>query len=298
MNSRFRNWSDVRVFLAVVREGSTLAASKVLGMAQPTVARRIDVLEHELGLTLFKRDTRGFTPTKSGKALVSAAEAIEAACKDFAAAAADQSAARPIRITAFSENLSTSTTNILSEFSLMHPDVVFEFMPSLDILDLTKDEADIALRISPLPQDPALHVFPISIAQFTFYAAPSYIAKHGCPRSIAELKDHTLLTYYREGKSNLTHDWLVQNVSESAIKARFSEVLLLDVAIRSGRGIGIKNVRQSRPEVADGRLIQCFDPPQELEARHQVLVSPNAYQRPEVRAFVKFFVPRYRELFQ
>ena len=56
MKSDFRDWSDVRVFLAVVRAGSTLAASKSLGMAQPTVARRIEALEHALGLVLFERD--------------------------------------------------------------------------------------------------------------------------------------------------------------------------------------------------------------------------------------------------
>ena len=56
MKSEFRDWSDVRVFLAVVRAGSTLAASNSLGMAQPTVARRIEALEHALGLVLFERD--------------------------------------------------------------------------------------------------------------------------------------------------------------------------------------------------------------------------------------------------
>ena len=131
MNSRFRNWSDVRVFLAVVREGSTLAASKVLGMAQPTVAQRIDVLEHELGLTLFNRDTRGFTPTTEGRSLVKTAEAVEAAALAFEDQAASQTQARPIRITAFSENLSTSTTNILSEFSLRRPRTRFGSLKSV-----------------------------------------------------------------------------------------------------------------------------------------------------------------------
>jgi DNA-binding transcriptional LysR family regulator len=62
MKSETWNWSDLRVFLAVLDAGSTLAASKALGMAQPTVARRIDALEHATGLTLFERDTRGRNP--------------------------------------------------------------------------------------------------------------------------------------------------------------------------------------------------------------------------------------------
>jgi DNA-binding transcriptional LysR family regulator len=63
MKSENWNWSDLRVFLAVLDAGSTLAASKALGMAQPTVARRIDALEHATGLTLFERDTRGAQAT-------------------------------------------------------------------------------------------------------------------------------------------------------------------------------------------------------------------------------------------
>ena len=83
MQSDFRDWSDVRVFLAVVRAGSTLAASKGLGMAQPTVARRIEALEHALGLVLFERDTRGFQPTAEAQALIEAAHSVEAATTDF-----------------------------------------------------------------------------------------------------------------------------------------------------------------------------------------------------------------------
>ena len=78
MKSEFRNWSDIRVFLAVVREGSTLAASHKLGMAQLTVARRIEALEHATGLTLFERDNRGFKPTKNGRELVKLAVSLGA----------------------------------------------------------------------------------------------------------------------------------------------------------------------------------------------------------------------------
>ena len=83
MKSCFRNWSDIRVFLAVLKAGSTLAASRELGMAQPTVARRIDALEHALGVTLFERDTRGFHPTLAADQLVAFAETIDTSVTAF-----------------------------------------------------------------------------------------------------------------------------------------------------------------------------------------------------------------------
>ena len=109
MKSAFRNWSDVRVFLAVMREGSTLAASRRLDIAQPTVARRIDALEHEIGLTLFERDTRGFHPTEVARALLPIAETFEKAAADFEDKAQGLKACRPIRVTANRANLALSS---------------------------------------------------------------------------------------------------------------------------------------------------------------------------------------------
>jgi len=110
MKNVFHNWSDIRIFLAVLRTGSTLAASKKLGMSQPTVARRIEALEHALKLTLFDRDTRGFRPTKDSERLSSLAASIEAAVEAFALEAekSRRTKLRPIRITAPRVNFSAN----------------------------------------------------------------------------------------------------------------------------------------------------------------------------------------------
>jgi len=57
------DWNDIRIFLSVATEGSTLAASKKLNINQTTVGRRMLALETVLGLTLFERDTRGYSLT-------------------------------------------------------------------------------------------------------------------------------------------------------------------------------------------------------------------------------------------
>jgi DNA-binding transcriptional LysR family regulator len=148
MNSGFQNWSNMKVFLPVMRTGSTLAASRLLGMSQPTVARRIEALEHEVRLTLFNRDNRGFRPTESAKSLLPQAEALEAAASDLAMKAHTLSRPRPIRTTAPGTNFSPRVTQIFSEFSALHPDTRFEFLPSVKTLNLSAGEADIALRIT------------------------------------------------------------------------------------------------------------------------------------------------------
>jgi DNA-binding transcriptional LysR family regulator len=178
MKNEFRNWSDVRVFLAVIREGSTLAASRKLSVAQPTVARRIGALENETGLTLFERDTRGFKPTEEARTLYPLAEAIEAATKNFASKTRELAERRPIRITApgyFSDRVS----DIFSEFVALNPGVAFEFIASLKVLNLSVGEADIALRISRNEPDETLVCRKISTEKWALFGAQSYADKQG-----------------------------------------------------------------------------------------------------------------------
>ena len=91
------DWNDIKAFLAVARGGSTLAASKALGVNQTTVARRIEALESELALKLFERGQTGSRLTEAGRDLVAEAENVERAAKGSRAARRPTSAAWPDR---------------------------------------------------------------------------------------------------------------------------------------------------------------------------------------------------------
>ncbi|HEV7233950.1 MAG TPA: LysR family transcriptional regulator, partial [Sphingorhabdus sp.] len=71
------DWNDLRYFLAVARSGSTLAASRKLGVSQATVSRRISVLEEALDVALFIRNPAGYSLTLRGQAMLPEAEAVE-----------------------------------------------------------------------------------------------------------------------------------------------------------------------------------------------------------------------------
>ena len=298
MKRGFQNWSDIRCFLAVFRKGSTLAASRELGVTQPTVARRIEALEHETGTILFKRDNRGFRPTQAARALLPLAEAIEAAAAAFAAKAREWSHARPIRITAYSANFSPRVTRIFTEFSALHPDVRFEFLPGIKPLDLSAGEADIALRITQSEPDESLICRKISTARYTFYGAASYVERMGLPKSPQDLEAHTFVTFEREGVVSRYHEWLSRYVSPQQIIRSFGEIELMEAAIKAGLGLGIMNLKMAEADEAAGRLIRCFDPPEEMSSLHLMLIAPDAYRRPEVKTFTKFFAPRYAAIFK
>jgi len=295
MKNELWNWSDVRVFLTVVREGSTLAASRKLGMSQPTVARRVEALEREIGLILFERETRGFSPTENGRKLVIAAEAVEAAATEFLEQAAELAEARPIRITAYSGNFSPRMVDIVNAFSADNPGVAFEFLPSVRALDLSAGEADVALRMARTEPDPNLICRTISDAKWSLFGGHSYAEKFGLPASIEDLGGHKFVTFRRGDVPNVFHEWLEQHVAPEQVVATFSEMDLMHAAVRSGQGLGISNVKLVE---ADEELIRCFDAIDDLTAPHLILISQEAYRRQEIKLFVKYFAPRYAAIFK
>ena len=70
------NWDDLRVFLTLAREGTLTTAAKALGVSHPTVARRVQALEKQIGARLFERNSRGVALTAAGQAFVPAARAL------------------------------------------------------------------------------------------------------------------------------------------------------------------------------------------------------------------------------
>ena len=296
MKSEFSNWSDVRVFLAVLREGSTLAASKTLGLAQPTVARRIDALEHTTGLTLFLRDTRGFRPTEAAQVLKGHAEAIEAAAGDFANAVADLCLAdkRPIRFTAAPEVFTENFAAIISDFNEVRPEVRFDFMATAKTLDIAAGEADVAIRYANSIDDPEIICRKMSETLSTLYAADSYITKRGLPRSEADLADpvHRYVLFNRS--TSQFREWLLERVAPEQIVMECETYNSLMAAVMSGFGIGAlgTGIGDLTPS-----LRRVIPPPAEIgPSITWLLTSPEAHKRPEVRAFTAFFAPRYSAL--
>src|SRR3712207_5087088 len=147
------SWDDLRIFLAVVAHGSMNSAAKALGQSQPTIARRIKVLEETVGLTLFQRGPNNLELTEAGQALLEAAAPMgeAAAIVSRAAAAYRHDPDAPVRITA-----TASVTLFLSlhaaELREAVAPVEIAYIPTRQRLDLASGEADIGLRMRTLAE--------------------------------------------------------------------------------------------------------------------------------------------------
>jgi len=271
-----------------------LGASRKLGMAQPTVARRIEALEAGTGLTLFERDTRGFKPTKAARSLLQLAEEIEEAAEKFARKSQELNEPSTIRITTpgfFSDRV----MDIFSDFSAMNPGIAFDFIPSVKVLDLSGGEADIAIRVTANEPDERLICRTIRTAKWALFGSQRYADKFGLPKSPDDLRGHRFVTFEHADVPDYLHRWLTERVSPNQIITSFRDVDLMQSAIRAGHGLGLVNLRQAQ---FDDALIRCFGDIEELSRSHLILIAPDAYRRPEVKAFAKFFAPRYAATFK
>jgi len=195
-------WEHYRSFLGVLREGSLSAAARSLGLTQPTLGRHIDALEKALKVKLFARTQNGLVPTQSALDMAPHAEAMEAAALALVrSASGDAGEMRgAVRLTASEIVGAEVLPAILSEFHAQHPQIAIELALSNRNQDLSRRDADIAVRMI-RPVQKALIAKRVGTVQIGLYAHRRYLARRGTPRSIEELTQHTLIGFDRDASA-------------------------------------------------------------------------------------------------
>lgn len=142
------DWNDVRLFLALCRARTLGSAAATLGIDASTVSRRLVALEEALDASLFDRGRDGVSPTKAAEDLLPVAEEIERAMLRFtnAAESLEREVSGLVRITCPADVAEVVVVPFLRELFTRHPALSLELIPGEALLDLTRREADIALR--------------------------------------------------------------------------------------------------------------------------------------------------------
>jgi len=190
------DWDLFQSLHAVLEAGTLSAAAKLRGLTQPTLGRHIETLEHRLGSPLFLRSPRGLQPTDLALELKphlhDMAAAASAAVRDASGAA--DSLVGSIRITASEMVGAEVLPPMLTTFREAHPGIVIELMMSNIVDDLSRREADIAVRMAP-PTQNALVAKKVGEVQLGFYATQDYLDCHGRPGSMEDLDEHTIIGF-------------------------------------------------------------------------------------------------------
>lgn len=232
------DWNQVRAFLATVEEGSLSAAARALGQTQPTLSRQVSGLEQDLGVILFERGQRKMTLTDAGVELVDHVRAMGEAAAHLSLAASGQSQAIEghVSITATDMMVTYLLPAVISQLREMAPNIVVELIASNDVRDLTKREADIAIRHA-RPEQPDLIAKLVGNTSAHLYASNSYLSRAGHPASADEVSSLTFIGMFPNERFLPTMQALGLELKAEQFKVRTASGSAVIELVRQGLGI-------------------------------------------------------------
>jgi len=232
------DWNDVRYFLAVAREGSTLAAAKALGVSQPTVQRRLSALEESIKRQLVEHHPTGYRLTEFGKTLFPHAEDVERSITAFQRQlmSGGQELSGTLRVTCPEGMASRLLAPLIESFRAKYPELRVDLIMTDRRLDLAKGEAEVAVRMHK-PGDESLIARKIANTPWSVYASRSYIKRHGRPQQQEDLDNHAVIEFGGEIAQIKASRWLRSTAPRATIAARGNSMLGVLAAVKSGAGL-------------------------------------------------------------
>lgn len=190
------DWNSARAFCATADNGSLSAAARKLGLTQPTMSRQVAALEAGLGVALFERVGKRLALTDTGRGLLEHARTMAAAADAMTLAAEGRSKDVTGRVVisatdAFSAYL---LPDIIEHIRGLVPQLTLVVVATDSLSDLRRREADIAIR-HVRPTEPELIGRRVVEMTAHFYAAETWIAKYGRPRTVADMGKVDLLGF-------------------------------------------------------------------------------------------------------
>lgn len=232
------NWDDIGLVAALAEFDSLRQASKAFGVNASTLVRRVERLEASLGTTILDRLPHGAQLNAAGRAIAEVARDMKQhflRLQDVARL--DHSAQGKVRV-AVTEGLGTfCLAPRLPAFAAAHPEILFDMESSMDLRNLPRNEADIAIQLR-RPENPEvvamrlchLHIYP--------FAALSYVEAHGLP-TLADNRRHRLVLQESE---QITNEVIFAFLAEHGVRHDVAFMTNSSVAhlyaIEKGLGIG------------------------------------------------------------
>ena len=252
-------WSDVRIFLAVVRGGSFGEAARTLGVSHPTVGRRIKALEDGAEQALFRRTREGLVLTDAGDTVLALAESMEdaALAMERRLAGNHERLEGLLRISAAEWFAGHVLPPVLAELTHRHPAVVPEVIASYHLLNLARREADVAFRIVPFSEPDIVQRRLVTIAYGLYGTADTAAALREDPASVGLILMNTAQSHFPDVA------WLLDSFPQS--RRVFTSTSRAVHAQMCVRGMGIAVLPRPLGDATAG--LQRIDMPDQPPAR-------------------------------
>lgn len=276
------NWDDLRFLLAIADHGSVASAARRLGVNHTTVLRRVHAFEEAKKIRLFERLPTGYVFTAEGEQLVAAARSID----DTVAALERRIDGRDLKLEGVIRVTTTDTfmTSVLprhfASFRQQHPRIMIELALTNHRLNLTKRDADVAIR--PARELPAPLVGErVADVGFAVYGATTYLENHPA-HSISP--DHAWLGGDEMLANSPVARWMRDHASNAEIVFRADSFVALYQAARAGLGLAVLPCCLADADPTLGRLEAPTD---DLKVGLWILTHQDLIQAARIRAFVE-----------
>lgn len=271
--------ADLELVLALVRGRTLTGAAERLRVDASTVFRSVKKLEKQLGEVLFDRSRQGYQPTDLALELAAHAERIESHLLD-AREAATKSDAQPsgvLRVSTTDSVLHALLMPALAGFARAHPKIELELVASNTLADLSRRDADVAIRATRRPPEHLVGTR-LGTVRSAVFASSDYLARHPEKRSLDEMDWIALDDSLPDHPSQ---KWRRQRLPRLRPQYRVNSVLSVAGAVLHGMGAGVAPLflLQDHPgvEIVAGPL-------GELETDLWVLAHPDIRQLQRVKA--------------
>lgn len=271
-------WDDFRLVKAVAERRSLAGAATLLNVNASTVFRRLGALEEQLGARLFERGRAGYGLTPAGEEMLGVADRMSDDIVAFERriSGQDLAPAGELRVTTNDSLLIHPLTDIFASFRKAYPDIVLDVVIGNDALNLSKRDADVAIRATASPPETLVgrRIADLGWAVYARAPRPAVL-------DAAELQDDD---WIGPGDTlSLLQRWLREAVGEHRTVYRISTVLGMAEAIETGIGVGALPcfIGDMRPG-----LTRVFDPPRKAPAELWLLTHPDLRSSARVRAFM------------
>ena len=275
-------WDDLLYVLSVGRSGSLSGAARALRVNHSTVFRRIGAIEEQLGVRLFDRRRDGYAPTAAGEAVIALAGRMdeEVLALERSLAGEDLRPSGTVRVTT-TDTMIATVTPICGAFRNLYPEICIELITGNERLNLSRRDADIALRPALDPPE-NLHGRRLADIAFAVYGARPYLAAAGG----GGLDRAHAWVGLDESLSHLSaYQWLAANVPAERVGFRSNAFEAVLSACRAGLGLAVLPCYMADPAP---ELTRLGDPIPELATGFWLLVHEDLRRTARVRAFIDF----------
>ncbi|TFH88562.1 LysR family transcriptional regulator [Billgrantia azerbaijanica] len=275
MNEQTLHWEDLRVVLAIAEAGSLSGAGRRLGASHATLFRRLNAIERRLGVRLFERSRRGYAPTAAGEELAATGERIEAEVlgAERRVVGRDLRLSGTVRVTTTDTLLMGLLSPILADFRRAHPQIVLEVAVSNQLFNLSRRDADVAIRPTASPPEYLVG------RQVGIIAQAVYARRHDPPGAETWVGPDRHLGYAP------LEAWMARTGVAAQCCYRVDTLLGMLAAVRDGMGRGVLPCYLAD---AEPTLARQGEPIAELATDLWLLTHPDLRRVARIRAFLAF----------